>query len=236
LVHATDTIAVCHLNFDEAVVAPPTAPGVLDDPVRNARVIKAPCIRFHAAVPPLVDNVGWRVVVTVTIAVAIAVAITVTITVAVAIITVALVAKLIADNYHGVIQLGAASISLLQDSAAISAEVAGTEGDVQWLLGGSFNHIVYRVMDPLIVVNLADDFVVVMEALLELLCFILVVRFSHCTVVLQEFEMIFHPAATAAPATVVLVVFSKVLFVVLTTSIIGQCAVNTLLFGDTPRI
>lgn len=134
------------------------------------------------------------------------------------------------------IQSGAASISLLQDSAAISAEVAGTEGDVQWLLGGSFNHIVYRVMDPLIVVNLADDFVVVMEALLELLCFILVVRFSHCTVVLQEFEMIFHPAATAAPATVVLVVFSKVLFVVLTTSIIGQCAVNTLLFGDTPRI
>jgi len=135
-----------------------------------------------------------------------------------------------------VIQLGAAFISRLHDSAAIIAEVAGTEGDVHWLLGDSFNHTVYRVSDLLIVGNLALDFLVVMKALLELLCFIGVVRFSHCTVVLQEFEMICHPAATAAPATVVLVVVSKVLFVVLTTSISGQCAVNTLLLGDTPRV
>jgi len=135
-----------------------------------------------------------------------------------------------------VIQLGAAFISRLHDSAAIIAEVAGTEGDVHWLLGDSFNHTVYRVSDLLIVGNLADDFLEVMFALLELLCFIAVVSFSHCTVVLQEVEMISHPAATAAPAIVVRDFVSKDLFVVLTTSTMGKCAVNTLLLGDTPRI
>jgi len=75
-----------------------------------------------------------------------------------------------------------------------------------------------------------------MSALFELLCLITVVIFSHCTVVFQEIEMISHPAAAAAPATVVMVVVGvlEVLLIVLTTSTIGQCAVNTLLLGDAP--
>jgi len=84
--------------------------------------------------------------------------------------------------------------------------------------------------------NVALDSVEVMSALFELLCLITVVFFFHCTVVFQELEMISHPAAAAAPAPVVLVVVGvlEVLFVILTTSIIGQCAVNTLLLGDAP--
>jgi len=70
---------------------------------------------------------------------------------------------------------------------------------------------------------MALDFVEVMSALFELLCLIAVVRFSHRTVVFQELEMISHPAAAAAPAIVVLVVFGvlEVLSVVLTTSTVG---------------
>jgi hypothetical protein len=70
---------------------------------------------------------------------------------------------------------------------------------------------------------MALDFVGVMSALFELLCLIAVVRFSHCTVVFQELEMISHPAAAAAPAIIVLVVFGvlEVLSVVLTTSTVG---------------
>jgi len=85
-------------------------------------------------------------------------------------------------------------------------------------------------------VNVALDSVEVMSALFELLCLITVVFFFHCTVVFQELEMISHPAAAAAPAIVVLVVVCvlEVLFVILTTSIISQCAVNTLLLGDAP--
>jgi len=137
-----------------------------------------------------------------------------------------------------VIQSGAASVRLLQDSAAVSTEIAGTEGDVHGLLGDSFFHTVHRVFNLLIEVNMALDFVEVMSALFEFLCLITVVLFFHCTVVFQELEMVFHPAAAAAPATVVLVVVGsiEVPFVILTTSTIGQCAVNTLLLGDAPGV
>ena len=51
--------------------------------------------------------------------------------------------------------------------------------------------------------------------------------------------MISHPAAAAAPAIVVLACVLgvlEVIFVVLTTSTEGQCAVNTLLLGDAPGV
>ena len=105
----------------------------------------------------------------------------------------------------------------------------GTDGDVHWLLGDSFEHIVHRIFNLLMEVNFADDVIEFMPALFELLCFIPVVRFSHCTPVSQESVMIFHPAATAAPATVVVV---EQLFVVAASSRLSKCAVNSLLLGD----
>jgi len=106
----------------------------------------------------------------------------------------------------------------------------GTDGDVHWLLGDSFEHIVHRISNLLMEVNFADDIVKLMPALFELLCLIRVVRFSHCTPVSQEIEMVSHPAAIAAPAAVVCSV--EHLFVVPASSRLSKCAVNTLLLGD----
>ena len=58
-IDTTDTNAVCHLNFDEAAIAPPGAPRILDDPVRDASVLEASRCGFVAAVPPFVDFACW---------------------------------------------------------------------------------------------------------------------------------------------------------------------------------
>ena len=104
---------------------------------------------------------------------------------------------------RGTEQLSSSAATRRRHEDVAGAASAGVgEGDVHGLLGDSFFYTVHRVSNLLKEVNMALDFVEVMSALFELLCLITVVRFSHCTVVFQEIEMISHPAAAAAPATI----------------------------------
>ena len=113
-VDTTDAFSVGNLYFDEAIIAPMPAPRVLNDPVGNAFIFLALLGNLLlAAHPPLVHSAffgGW---------------IEVTV-----LIVIALATQLIANDCNCMIQLLAASIGLLHDAAAISAQIAGADGGI----------------------------------------------------------------------------------------------------------
>ena len=98
-VHAADTLALLHIEKDEAVVSPPGAPRVLDLPVAivTGGILQTTSGGILVVVPPLIDEVAWAdrcVVATVT-------AVT---TITVWVDSVVICGVGVANDYHGVVK------------------------------------------------------------------------------------------------------------------------------------
>jgi len=139
----------------------------------------------------------------------------------------------ITNDGDSMIQLCAAFISCLHDARSNIVPVASTESDVHWLLGNNLFHHFHRSLGKSrVLFDFAHSIVEFMLTFFKFFPFILIVAFSHGTVVFQEIKVILHPAALAAPAPVVFVFLAcvfKMLFIVYTTSLFRKSAVNTLL-------
>jgi len=208
-IDATDAeVIIRHLDFDEAFITPARTPRVLDDPVRNASVVlEAPLLRliFLAAIPPLInDALEWfRLIIAVII---------VPVIVVIVIIVLVFRAQVIANDGDSMIQVFAAFIGRFHDTGSNIIEVGSAESDVHWLLGNYLFHLFHRSLGKSIVLfDLAHSIAKVMSTFFKFSPCILIVSFSHGTVVDQELIKIFHPAALAAPALVVCV-FSACVF------------------------
>jgi len=208
-IDATDAeVIIRHLDFDEAFITPARTPRVLDDPVRNASVVlEAPLLRliFLAAIPPLInDALEWfRLIIAVII---------VPVIVVIVIIVLVFRAQVIANDGDSMIQVFAAFIGRFHDTGSNIIEVGSAESDVHWLLGNYLFHLFHRSLGKSIVLfDLAHSIAKVMPTFFKFSPCILIVSFSHGTVVDQELIKIFHPAALAAPALVVCV-FSACVF------------------------
>jgi len=116
-----------------------------------------------------------------------------------------------------------ATIAFPHNTTFIKFEfIVDAEIDTHWLLSDSLYHLVHRVLDPVLIVEVAHDLVEIMVTSAKLSCSILVVRVSHGTLVYEEFVVIPRIAAVTAPAIVVFVTSRRIFefsFVVATTSI-----------------
>jgi hypothetical protein len=227
LVDTAGTFTIGDLKLDEATVTPPGAPGVLNDPVGDACVIEASGGGFVAAVPPLIDGAvcGSRGNVAVIAIVVVVVVIVVVIVVVVAFVLA--VAQVVSNNTYCVVQAFAA-IAISDNTGAKVAPSARADSNIEWLLGSSLLHLVYGVEDC-ISLDFTLDLICIIIAFAELDTLVRVVRLFHGAILHEVSVMVRHPAAFATPA-------APVLFIVITTLRECQCAVNTLLLGDTPRI
>jgi len=128
----------------------------------------------------------------------------------------------ITNDGDSMIQLSAAFIRRLHDARSNIPPAASTESDVHWLLGNYLFHHSHRSLGKFLVLfDFAHSIVELMLTFFKFFPFILIVSFSHGTVIYQEIKEIFHPAALAAPALVVFVLSAcvfKMLFIVYTTS------------------
>lgn len=73
--------------------------------------------------------------------------------------------------------------------------------------------------------NFTNDLVCLVVASSELPCLVRVVGVFHGAVLLEVIVVVGHPAAVAAPAAPVIIIVGTAL-------IMSQCAVNTLLLGE----
>ena len=228
LVDTAGTFTIGDLKLDEAIVTPPGAPGVLNDPVGDACVIEASGSGFVAAVPPLIDGAvcgsGGNVAV---IAIIVVVVVVIVVVIVVVVAFVLAVAQVVSNNSYSVVQTFAA-IAISDNTGAKVAPSARADSNIEWLLGSSLLHLVYGVEDC-ISRDFTLDLICIIIAFAELDTLVRVVRLFHGAILHEVSVMVRHPAAFATPA-------APVLLIVITALRECQCAINTLLLGDTPWI
>ena len=224
-VYTTDTITFGDLDADKSTIAPPATPGVLNLPVVafavNKQLTTAVCL-FSAAVPPFINIAGCRCGLGVGSGLGIGSGVWIDFTAFIA----------VANDGDGVIETSRTAIACPDDTTAVVLEdtVTSRYGNINGLHSDDPLHLIEIGIDASIIGNISKSIRALgVIARAELLSDVWVVTLQGGAFTDQIVVVILHPASFATPA-------SPVITVVATTTIVSECAVNTLLFGDTGNV